>query len=543
MAADDYAHIARLAHLPGWEAGPVPLSLFSFMQPGAVNDALIRDGLLPWTAHPQVQATLLRPLSALTHQLDHALWPDAVVLQHAHSLGWWFLAAGLVGLLYRRTLGVGLAAGLAALLFAVDDSHAMPIAWIANRNALICLALGTASVLAHLHWRERGQPSWLVASLTLALAGLLAGEAALGALAYIAAWELTDPDRRWVRLVPHTLVVVAWRVVYSLSGFGAKHSGLYVDPGNDPLGFLAALAERGPILVLAQALGLPIDLWLLMPRPAQIALTLVGVGTLGALVWLFRPLLMADRRARWLGLGMLGALAPLCAAFPMDRLLIFSGIGFFGLLALQWTRERCRLTLALVVLCGPLSALALPARAYGAPALLRAIMNDPVEQMPLGAQAEGKTWYFLTGLEFSTFYVTLTPQVRGEQGPSAIGLLAPMLREVTVTGIDERTLDVEVADGWLKSTAEQIARDATPFELGEEVRRPGFTARVDALTPDGRPRQVRFTFDRALDHPDHVWMCWLEGVVSSCSPPAPGETLVLPATLPSIGPVSAAGPT
>ncbi|MCP4808092.1 MAG: hypothetical protein GY913_31450 [Proteobacteria bacterium] len=512
----------------------MPLTLFSFMQPGAINDALIRDGLLPWTAHPQVQATLLRPLTALTHQLDHLLWPDSPLLQHAHSLVWWALAALSVGLLYRRTLGVGLAAGLAALLYAVDDSHAMPIAWIANRNALLCIALGVASVLAHLRWREQRGAGWLIGSLGLALLGLLAGEAALGALAYIVAWELTDPERRLVRLVPHTALVVAWRAVYSTLGYGAKHSGLYVDPANNPGEFALALAERGPILMLAQALGLPVDLWLLMPRALQLGLTAAGLVTIALLAWLFGPLLRSDRRARWLGLGMLGALAPLCAAFPMDRLLVFSGIGFFGLLALQIEREQTKTALALLVLCGPFSALAMPARTLGAPAILRAVMTDPIERMPIGPQAADQTWLFVNGMEFSTFYVTLMPQVEGRQGPEAIGLLAPMFRDVTLTGVDEHTLDIHVDQGWLLATGERIARDATPFEVGETIDRPGFQARVDEVTADGRPLDVRFTFDRPLDDPEHVWMCWLDGLVSPCSPPSPGETLTLAATLPSI---------
>jgi len=49
-------------------------------------------------------------------------------VMHAHSLMWFGLLVVAVTLLYRRLMGLTLAAGLAALLYAVDDAHGMPVA-------------------------------------------------------------------------------------------------------------------------------------------------------------------------------------------------------------------------------------------------------------------------------------------------------------------------------------------------------------------------------------------------------------------------------
>ncbi|HJN73519.1 MAG TPA: hypothetical protein QGF58_06250 [Myxococcota bacterium] len=267
---DDWVHRLKILGAPGWETGLHPaLEMFSFMKPGATNDLLISKGILPWYSHPEVRAALFRPLSSMTHVLDWRVFGDAAVMHHLHSLAWWFLGALFVGLLLRRSVG-GTAAGLAALLY-VLDAHAMPIAWVANRNALICLAFGAATVWTLIRWRE-GRGSLLL-PWTLAGVGLLAGEATLGGLAYVVAWQLTE-DRPWkerlLPLAPYTLLVLGWRALYSHLGYGAAGSGLYIDPARQPLDFLQAVVERGPILMLAQTFQVPVDLWILCPdRPTS----------------------------------------------------------------------------------------------------------------------------------------------------------------------------------------------------------------------------------------------------------------------------------
>jgi len=529
---DDWLHRLKIEGARGWEADVHPaLELFSFMAPGKTNDLLIAQGILPWYTHPEVRAALFRPLSSATHLLDWQLFGDFAPAHHLHNLGWWFLGALMVGLVLRRSIG-GTAAGLAALLFAVEDAHAMPIAWVANRNALLCLAFGAAAVWTHLRWREGRGP--LALPLALASVGLLAGEATLGALAYIVAWQLTE-ERPWrerlLPIAPYAALVVAWRLVYSGLGYGASGSGLYIDPARQPLDFLQALVERGPILMLTQTFQVPVDLWILMPREAHLALTAAGLATCALLTWLFYPL-RHDRRARFLALGMGGSLVPLCAAFPMDRLLVFAGIGFFGLLALRWEHERGKVIGLLMLLAGPWSALVLPLRAGTVDLMMRGLVETALASHPPGPSAPEETWIFVNGHEFTTFYAPVVPTLSGDPAPGRIGLLATSSRDVHVLRTDERSLELEVEGGWLLAAGERIARDATPFQVGEQVDRPGFSAEVLEITPDGRPARVAFVFDEVLEHPSTRLLYFRDGAIELFEPGSVGSSQTLESNLP-----------
>ena len=77
-----------------------------------------------------------------THWLDYQLWPDAPWMMHAQSLVWLAGTVLIAGLLYRRIEAVPWVAGLAVLLYAVDDARAAPASWIANRNALVASVFG-----------------------------------------------------------------------------------------------------------------------------------------------------------------------------------------------------------------------------------------------------------------------------------------------------------------------------------------------------------------------------------------------------------------
>lgn len=531
---DDWIHRLKIQGARGWEAQRHPaLELFDFMKPGSTNDLLVDQGILPWYSHPEVRAALFRPLSSATHLLDWSLFGDFAVMHHVHNLMWWFLGALFVGLLLKRSVGGG-AAALATLLYVVDDAHAMPIAWVANRNALICLAFGAATVWTHLRWSRGEGP--IAIPLVLTAVGLFAGEAMLGGLAYVVAWQLSE-ERPWrqrlLPIAPYAALVVAWRALYSGLGYGASGSGLYIDPARQPLDFLQAVFERGPILLLTQTFQVPVDLWILLPREAHLALSAAGMATCALLVWLFWPL-RGDRRARFLALGMVGSLVPLCAAFPMDRLLVFAGIGFFGLLALRWEHGRGRLMVLLLFLAGPWSALMLPLRAGTVDLVMEGLVETPLETIEIGPSAPDETWIFVNGHEFTTFYAPVVPAVRGEPAPGRIGLLATSNRDVHVERLDGNTLRLEVDGGWLLSAGERIARDTTPFSVGEEVRRPGFLARVLRITEDGRPATVEFVFDEVLEHPSTRFLYFDEGRIVPFEPPAEGEVHTLEANLPAI---------
>jgi hypothetical protein len=495
---------------------------------------------------------LFRPLTALTHVLDYALWPDAFALQHAHSLLWMGLGVGLVAALYR-TLHAPAMAGLAGLLFAVADSHAIPAGWLANRNALLCLVCGVLTVACHLRWRRTSGPAWLALALVSLAAGLCCGEATLGGLAYVAAWELAAENGSWRRrlggLLPYGVLVGLWRVVYVALGFGAYGSSLYVDPGGQPLRFAGALVERWPLFMVGQWLQLPIDLWLMVPDGAQLALWLAAVAACVGLLALLWPLLRGQRLARFWATGTALSLVPLCAGFPMDRLLVQAGVGAFPLIAMlaesegawpfprlarsAWRRRACVL---LLVLHGPLAALLLVVRTATLPQF-GYFFAMAAREAPAGPEVASQTFVFVNGNDFPVAYCGVIRQVDGSAPPPRrVAHLASMFSANQVLREDDRTLVVTPEEGFLAWPVDRLlSNPERRFAPGERIQAPDFTAEIRSVAGDGRPTQVAFRFRLPLEDPSLRWLYWTRAGLVAFPLPGPGESVLVRRANPFVG--------
>ena len=63
--------------------------------------------------------------------------------------------------------------------------------------------------------------------------------------------------------------------------------------------------------------------------------------------------------------------------------------------------------------------------------------------------------------------------------------------------------------GFWSTPLEQLYRaDGGRAEAGAQVVLPGLSARIVRLTEQGRPRTIRFLFERALDSPHYVFLTW-----------------------------------
>ena len=83
-------------------------------------------GHMPWWASPDVRPPAqVRPLGAVGLWIDLRLWPDDPLPKHAHSLLMYFLLTLAVGALYRELHGATWLAGLATLMYAIDDAASM----------------------------------------------------------------------------------------------------------------------------------------------------------------------------------------------------------------------------------------------------------------------------------------------------------------------------------------------------------------------------------------------------------------------------------
>jgi hypothetical protein len=220
-------------------------------------------GFFPWWTYPGLKAEFCQVVTVWTHRLDYWLWPDSPVLMHLHSLVWFAALVVAVACLYRQMFDSAAIAGLAALLFAIDDAHGTPAGFLANRNVLIASLFGVLALIAHDAWRRKGWRLGVGLAPLLAAISLFAKEEGIGTYAYLGAYALWLDPRGWrrgcVALVPYAVVLVAWRALRDHWGYGVRDMGLYVDPLTDPGPFAAALVARLPVLLLGQWNGNCLD--------------------------------------------------------------------------------------------------------------------------------------------------------------------------------------------------------------------------------------------------------------------------------------------
>jgi hypothetical protein len=536
---DDYAQIALMESWYPLQADPA--NLYSFL-----GDLPLED---PWWKHPEFKVSMWRPLASLLLRLDNRLFGHDPLPYHLHSMLWYLATLIACGLLFRRLLPPRLAS-LALLVFAFDESHTLTAGWIANRYAMVAMVPTLLAVLAHLRWREDGWRPGLPLSIAGYAVGLAAGEVALGVMAYVFAYELLRlrrrQDRRRTGLIPVSAVALGYAVWYKIGGFGASHSGFYLDPTGQPLEFLRGAAGHVPALLAGALLGLPADLWFFAPamRGAQVvagAAAIVVFGVLTALAW---PRLEETTRGAlaWLLPGAAFALLPAAVAQPFDRVLVTPMIGVAVLLAAligTWVKSARD---------------AASSFARRAPAAIGAFFLIAVHLVvaPLGKLASQRfmagEWKDLplladripveTAAGYRPHAVLLTaPDIviggflglmHGFRGhppfASWVSLsLAPHDHLVHRTG--PRSLELEVLDGeLLSSEPERFHRPASErMQTGERAVTPLFEA-VVLETGEQGPVRVRFRFDRDLDDPQLVFLAWGDGEVERVRLPAVGES-------------------
>jgi hypothetical protein len=522
-----------------------PINTFIQYIDRAHNLSQMDFGTMPWWGSPDLHQAFLRYTSTLTMMLDYRLWPNNPTLMHLHSLLWLSAAVLVAALLYREVIGPTWVAGLAALMYAIDGAHALPAAYLANRNALIACCFGFLSVLAFVRWRQRGRSitRWL-SVLMLALA-LSAGEMGLATVAYLFSYALTvDEDGfrvRLMRLLPHGAVLAAWALIYKLGNFGSHGSGFYVDPARDPLGFAGSFWQRAAFLMMGQWSPLPAEMSM-VPAPGSSAffhLSVFSFVVAAIVVVLFIPLVLRDRVARFWGLGVLLSLVPIGAVGPENRLLGFVGLGSMALLA-QMTQVLCAgsfvaprvwkgfawaatlLLLLIHLVAAPL--LGIVRLAYQADASSR--MTSAMASVPGDSRIASQDLvlinppdhiYLVTAI-WAVNLLEHRPMPRHMRALSTGGSLQ-------VTRVGPRSLQIRFPDGFFPTAFSRYVRSQNDrFSPEQHFELPGLSVTVESLDAHGDPEQVLYEFPVPLEDPSLRWMSWQDGVYVSWTPPAVGNT-------------------
>lgn len=511
-------------------------SLYALLhgEPGDTEE-LARGGYLPWWVQEDVKFVFFRPLSDVLLRVDHSLFGHRPFGWHLHSLLWWVATLFAVAALLRRSLP-GMFGTMALLLFALDESHALPAAWISNRNALVALAPAFLGVWAHVRWRETGWwPGRLLSPAAFAV-GLLGGEVALGAFGYVAVYEAVHPrpwQERMSGVGPFTVLAVSYLLFHRLAGYGTAGSGIYLDPTGDPAAFLAEAPARLLALASGAIVGFQADAWLFGPS-WRLAQTVLGCLAVAIVALMFRACARRiDRQTlralTWLVGGAAIALIPSLATFPSDRLLLASAPGFAALigttlvLGFRSLRRRGSKGLAAGAL-----ALAVVHLLLAPSVILLTQALLAVQSRTVLALARSDTFSELRGKQF---VLPAAPDyVLGAYLPLVIDHVAP--RELEgwrvlslasadhrITRMDSRTLEIEVLGGTMMQTLFERLYRSEPLPEGAILDRGLMTVEVLDAT-EGSPTRVSFRFDRELEHESLVFLRWTGSSVERMEPPA-----------------------
>ena len=551
FSTDDWIHSLRMTPDHGFGAyDHAPLDLFVFASGDpAEREASMELGQLSWWTADDFELAFWRPVSALTHMVDHALWPSSSRMMHLQGLAWFALLLVVLALLYRRFAAPWIAA-LALALFALDDAHGPVLSFIANRNALIAAVFAFAALLAHHRWRADADARAAVAAPALLGVGLLSGEVATGILGYLLAYALfLDRDRsarRLLTLVPASLVTAGYLAAHHLLGYGARGGGVYTHPFTEPLRFIEGVGERGPVLWLAQVVGLPSEAWPFYPPGVASFIHGFGVVVLVLSVVAVVPLLRRRPDVRFWLFGALLALVPVCATLPVDRNLLFVGVGAAGALAslltsvLEGTGEGSwarawrwgLLPVAILACLGHLvlAPLLLPLRAQ----TIRHVTEfyEGIDAtVPSHESVQDRTLVVVNApADGLLAYMPMRRHVLGIPHPARLRVLATGLDEVQVLRETPTSLRIRPTAGYWGGPLEQMVRGPSrPVEQGYTVVLSDLLVEVTDVTADGRAAEAVFRWEVPLEDPSLLWMRWEGRGLVPWRPPPRGTLEHLPA--------------
>ncbi len=541
LVHDDLLHRAALeGHVPGFILPAAGLYDFTRPDPRAVR-RMTAYGYLPWFTDPRLVVRFFRPLSSLLLAADVALFGDAALPAHVHSLLWLVMLSVTAAALFRRTLRPT-SATFATLVFALAGAHAMTTSWLAARHTLVGATFGAIAVWAHYRFRTEGPLlAAIVAPIALVL-GLCASETALGAVVFVALYELIVPRERVARRVlsaaPAFVLGLAYLAFYVLAGYGAHHSGSYVSPLADPLAFARVAVLRGPLLLADLYGAVPSNVAGLVPM-LHVPVAVYGLLATGVCAWLLvradlRP--GARRRLLWLGSASIVCLAPALGGVPGPRMLPLAMIGSAAvvgsIIVETWRRAKARSGAARRGLLACVGFLVLvhlgvaPLVRVGIPHVL-AQESDAERRLAVEADAsacpEGDDAYLLNAsdpvlaLYAGAAVLFYTPGKAARIHRFRILSMAPEAQVLRVTGEDR--FELRAIGPRTATLIERMYRDA-PLRVGQVVHVGELTTTVLAIE-HGLPTRLAFRDARGLDRA--CFMVWRGGRLRSFAPPPPGD--------------------
>jgi len=523
-----------------------PLDGFSFTKrndPGAMR-AGIEYGVWPWWTSPEYKICFCRPLPSLIHWLEYTLIKDAYWALHLHSIIWYALLVLGAAWAYRRFLSPPWIAGMAALLYALDSGHALALAYLNNRYAIISALVSLLILVCYDSWRRNQDTRAGAASSLLYCIGLLTGESTVAICAYLFSYavfmEKGSVWKKFTPLVPFAAITVIWRVIYVAYSFSAAGTSYYVDPLHDTASFVAAFPLRISALLLSQFIGSHAALTNFL-QPNFIPLYCAVAFIILLLVYYAVHPLIDSAAIRFFGLGTVLSTVPFCAAMPDDRLLILPGFGALGIIAAFLAavgaqdadpRFTTKLRKAMAVLFLITHFMLAPMQ-FQTNSFIVWLLQKPIDKMAETISAsrltpDTKVVLLNAPMDVAIAYVPFKIMELGVRPPRML-LLSAGETDVVVERTHDRTLRLHLGEGLCKTVFDRIFRsNPTTIKVGDTFDLPDVSVRVAGRTSDGRPADLIYVFKQPLEKGAMKWFYWTTQGLRPFTVPAVGAAVTIP---------------
>ena len=339
-------------------------------------------------------------------------------------------------------------------------------------------------------------------------------------------------------LAPLGVVLAIWAAYYKTHGYGAAASGAYLDPGTDPLRYLAQAVHRVPSLAGALLASLPVEISVLSPALTW-SIALLSIAVVVLVIRGLRLLLLDPQDARmwpWLVGGAFLALFPPAATWPSQRTLLAPSLvsaaivamlllGLKDLLAVQPQLRLARIgrgmLVAIHLVISPLMMVAVSLVVTAQAPVMAKLARSPV----LPRLADKHVVMLAAPDPVLSFYLPSLMASSGLAMPAQFNTLAISLNDVAVTRTGPDRIRLEALGAPLLSTQpEQLIMDPARMpHAGDVLAVPHLRAHVEKATAAG-VTQVEFTFDAPLE--TLTFLKWHAGEVLEVPPPATTRTVI-----------------
>ena len=524
--------------------------------------AVMKDyGTLPWWTPDDLKCSLCRPVAALTHWMDYRLFPDSPALMHAHNILWLAAVVLVATIVYRKLIGTGWAAGLAALLFLLDSNTYLPAAFVANRGYFIALFFGLLCLYQHHQWRSGKSRFAMGLSALFLTLSLFSEESGASTFAFILAYALVletgNARSRAQAILPSVLVITAWWILYRISGYGLNHVELYLDPARQPFSFVRALIPRDMVLLGSQLTSVPPEiLFVIKPSLYPVIIAFFGGFAITALA-IFLPWTSRDKLTAFWLVALILAAIPEAVLLPWSKNIGYIAISAFGLIASfvaalfskpGWLRERRGYRIFAWVVCVLLILVHGPGAIAKRIAVVKAgagVFAWASRVPPDWRNLENENLIIINHpIPLEMVYVPAYAAYYHRPLPKTLRVLVPACTGFEVRRTDDKTLVIQSLGSnlfscdnmgpvnivYALSGFSSLLNSNPDYKRGGRYQVKGLTVEILELDASGLPSRVAFHFDSSLGSRDFLWL-WLDWRKASIEPfkiPAIGQSVTLP---------------